>query len=557
MDVKPNYYSNPAFCQQSEYYHQKRALSPQGSVRQSPVGAQTSHVVFDNSLSEIHDNPEELVDNIEEQEFYEEVIVDNNGFIKGKKFVVVAQNNEGQKYIQLPQEERKGSRYGSTQQIHYNSPKNPPLQNQNSRYEYIPLQEQDPRCMPDALARSTPKKSQMLEEHVEIVPGIVHRYAVIEAEEETALTSKNEKYALVPVNQLNTVITSQNQNRYEYIKESPAPPKVHQVPQQQPNRYEYIQNTPPKNNSRYEYIQQSPPKAVGGRYDYPPAQRNPPRPGTNPIATQKLHELLSTPKKTKRQTPQRMMVSPHTSRRTTVNSPPLSPITKDPFQTPRNSPQRTIRPSLNSKVQQKLNYAIGSKQFNNNQEKRQPNTAIVPPMCSSPVQSIYGETTYSQKSESWMNLSVKGNTASGQALAIAAFIMFMCGVATTGLCFYMLSFMGRPYYLDFGTVAGFTCAIMGILGFRSRNVYWLPNRNYLSGYLILSLFSILTCTGLILLLVYDPDPGTPLADMTSAAVCGFSVLTLILALTGVVSSYCCKYPPPDNRVQHCSPGLTV
>lgn len=156
-----------------------------------------------------------------------------------------------------------------------------------------------------------------------------------------------------------------------------------------------------------------------------------------------------------------------------------------------------------------------------------------------------------------MNLSsVKGN-ASGQALVVAAFIMFLCGLVTTGLCFYMLSFMGRPYYLDFSTVAGFTCAVMGVLGCRARNVYWLPNRNYLSGYLVLSVFSLLTCGGLLLLLVYDPRPGTPLADMTSAAVCGFSVLTLLLALTGVVSSYCCKYPPPDNRVQHCSPGLRV
>lgn len=160
MECKPNYYTNPAFCQQSEFCPpQKRALSPQGSVRHSPVGAQTAHVVFDNSLSDL--NPEECVDNIEEQEFYEEVIVDDNGFIKGKKFVVVAQNNEGQKYIQVPQEERKGSRYGSTQQIHYN-------QNQRMRYEYIPMQEQEPRF------RSTPKKSP-LEEHVEIVPGVIHR----------------------------------------------------------------------------------------------------------------------------------------------------------------------------------------------------------------------------------------------------------------------------------------------------------------------------------------------------------------------------------------------
>lgn len=235
------------------------------------------------------------------------------------------------------------------------------------------------------------------------------------------------------------------------------------------------------------------------------------------------------------------VVSPRLPRR--MASPPLSPIPKDPFQTPRNSPQRPSRPPIHSKAQQKLNYAIGAKQLA--AQEKPPNTAIVPPMCSSPVQSIYGETTYSQKSESWMNLSVRSNP-SGQALVVAAFIMFLCGLVTTGLSFYMLSFMGRPYYLDFSTVAGFSCIVMGILGCRSRNVYWLPNRNYLSGYMVLSMFSLLTCGGLVVLLVYDPSPGTPLADMTSAAVCGFSVLTLLLALTGVVSSYCCKYPPPLN-----------
>ncbi|XP_050296635.1 uncharacterized protein LOC126736360 [Anthonomus grandis grandis] len=544
MEPKPNYYSNPAFCQQSEYLPQKRALSPQRDHRLSPIGAQSSHVVFDNSLSEIHDNLEEdQGDNIEEQEFYEEVIVDKNGFIQGKKFVVVAQNNEGQKYIQVPQEDKKGSRYGSSQQIHhYTLPKSPTRQN---RYEYIPMQEQDPRVV-----KSSPKQKQVREEHVEVVPGIVHRYAVIEAEEETELTNKNERYALVPVNQLNNIVSPQNNpSRYDYIQDHA---------QKRPaNRYEYIQNTPPKPTGiRYEYIQQSTPqKTNGSRYEFPTG--NSPRPGTNPVATQKLHEILSTPKKVRTpgagyqgQTPQKVVpLSPHHRRR--MASPPLSPIPKDPFQTPRNSPQRPSNP----KIQQKLNYALGSKTFNQ-PDKTKRNTAIVPPMCSSPVHSIYGETTYSQKSESWMNLSTK-TLSRDVSLVYAAFIMFLCGVVTAGLSFYMLSFMGRPYYLDFSTVAGFACALMGLLGCRSRNVYWLPNRNYLSGYLVLSLFSLLTCGGLVVLLLYDPPPGTALADMTSSAVCGFSALTLLLACAGVVSSYCCKYPPPDNRVQHCSPGLTV
>ncbi|XP_018575982.1 uncharacterized protein LOC108914616 [Anoplophora glabripennis] len=428
MATKKNYYTNPAFCQQSEFYNGQRPpqpLSPRGSIRQSPVGAQTPHRVLDNS-------------GVQEQEFYEEVVVDDQGFIKEKKFVIVAQNNEGRN------------------------------KNQNHRYEYIPMQEHDCRY-----SKTTPKKQQVQKE-VEVLPG------------------------------------------------------------RSPNRYEYIQTSPksPVSGGRYEYIQQPLQQRAG-----------------NPIATQKLHELLSTPKKinstSRNCTPQKIL-SPQSGRK--VIPPALSP---KEFQIPSNSPPK-IR-SHTSKAQQKLNYALGTRQLVE-QDKR--HTAIVAPMCSSPIHSVYSETTYSNKSESWMNLSI-GNKSVRSTLAVAALLMLLCGTVTSGLCFYMISIMGRLYFLDFGIVAGFTCLILGLLGFRTNNVYWLPNRNYISGYLVLSVFSLLTCVGLLVLLVMQPRPGTPLADITSGAVCGISVFSLILAVSGVVSSYCCKYPPPDNRVQHCAEGFTV
>lgn len=62
------------------------------------------------------------------------------------------------------------------------------------------------------------------------------------------------------------------------------------------NRYEYIQSSPARTGTRYEYVQQSTPQKPSGR---PVQPTNSLRPGTNPIATQKLHELLSTPKKVK------------------------------------------------------------------------------------------------------------------------------------------------------------------------------------------------------------------------------------------------------------------
>ncbi|XP_975069.2 uncharacterized protein spdo [Tribolium castaneum] len=394
-----NFYSNPAFSQQSEFYNGKPLSQIVQNVRQSPVGAQTQPQYREN---------EEYYD----EEFYEEMIVDDAGIIKQKKVLVVSS----------------------------------PTKDQKSRYEYIPMQEQ---------------------------------------------------------------------NRYIICQKQP--PQVHYAE-------EFVQGRP---NHRYEYIpEESPPKSVTrNRYEYiqfePPSPRKP----SNPIATQKLHELLSTPKKPP-------VMSPQAHRRV-----PPSPQ-RDPFITPRKSQTR-----------QKLNYALDTRQA---QDKR--HTAIVAPMCSSPIQSVYSETTFS-KTDSWMNLGPRKPTQ--VTLAVAAVMMMLCGGVTSGLCFYMVSIMGRLYFLDFGIVAGFTCLVLGFLGFRTRNCYWLPNRNYISGYIVLSVFSLLMCAGLLVLLVLQPKPGTPLADMTSGAVCGISVLSLVLASAGVMTSYCCKYPPPDNRVEHSVPGFTV
>ncbi|CAG9838345.1 unnamed protein product [Diabrotica balteata] len=518
MAKNPNSYLNPAFCQQSEYSNNypPRVLSPK-SVRHSPVGAQCIPQNVDQVGG--RNDIQHIEECLEEQEFYEEVLVDDKGFITDKKFVVVAQNNEGKKYIQIPpNEDRYGSRYGFSQSeerkgARYGlpTPTKPKLtRSQSQRYEYIQMQEQ----------KITPKKPQYHED-VEVSPGRVHRYAVIEAEEETELSSQSTRYALVPVDHLPSItatqqqMITQNKSRYEYIQEEPQP-----VIPQSPTRYEYIQTSPKKPQTSWPHIQQSP------------------RPA-NPTATQKLHEILSTPKK-----PTNQLLSPQSARK--LMPPPLSPIAKE-FQS--KTAQRMKKPA--PKAQQKLNYTLATRQIV--QDKR--HTAIVAPMCSSPIQSIYSETTYS-KSDSWSNLSIRKAPVKA-TLTFSAIMMVLCGAVTSGLSFYMIKIMDRQYFLDFGVVAGFTCLILGLLGFRSRNIYWLPNRNYISGYIILSVFSLLTCMALLVLLVKQPKQGTPLADMTSGAVCGFSALSLVLAALGIVSSYCCKYPPPDNRVQHCAQGFSV
>ncbi|KAJ8944923.1 hypothetical protein NQ318_013071 [Aromia moschata] len=478
MATAPNYYNNPAFCQQSEFHNngQPRALSPQGCVRYSPVGAQTVHRVLDTSSREGRTNPALDEDDVQEQEFYEEVVVDDEGFITEKSERVESKLNR----------------------------------NQSRRYEYIPMQQ-------------SPRKKDFSDE-TDAVPR-VHRYSTM-PEKETELSTNNGRYALVPVEVLGSMLSSRitpNSHRYEYIQDPPR---------QNGNRYEYIRASPPK--SKCEYVQQV----------HPQQQQQQSQRVCNPAATQKLHELLSTPRKS----PQKALTSP-SSRRVASSAP--SPVPKEAFRAQDKSPPKHRQ---TSRAHQKLNYALGTKQLARQEDKR--HTAIVAPMCSSPNHSVYSETTYSGKSESWMNVN-ENQSATRATVAVAAVLMLLCGAVSSALCFYMISLLGRLYYLDFGIVSGFTCLILGLLGFRARAFHWLPNRNYISGYLVMSVFSLMTCVGLLVLLVLQPRPGSPLADITSGAVCGVSALSLIISAAGVVSSYCCRYPPPDNRVQHCAEGFTV
>ncbi|KAK4884769.1 hypothetical protein RN001_001040 [Aquatica leii] len=532
-----NYYSNPAFCQQSEFYHYslQSSRSPQKgvtrshSVRQSPVGALSPTHSADNNFDNLQGNlppkpglkPSKLEcnnDSYEEQSFYEEILVDDNGLIKKKKIVIVptvdnrngnflpryqrVSNDNYQCQIKDLEDKHNGNRYAlvpTDENIQSNT------KNQKNRYEYTQFRQGNGNY------NLSPSKNRYLQESYELGHRSVHRYAVIPGDEETDFTT-DDRYEICQEN---------SRLKYAVIPQQPK--------QTRQTRYEYIDSI---NDFPENAIQQ--PKQMTSPITVRKAENLP--------ATQKLHELLTTPKKTPVKSPQQM---------TSTNFLNKS-IVSDPFVTP-NKILRKTSLDRNPKAQQKLNYVLSTRQ--QHQDKR--HTAIVTPICSSPIQSVYSETTYSNKSESWMNLSGQKQPVHA-TLTVAAFMMIICGGLTSCLCFYMVSFMGRLYFLDFGIVSGFACLLLGLLGCRSRNqYYWLPNRNYMSGYIILTLFSLLTCVGLLVLLFMQPKPGSPLADMTSGAVCGISVLSLILASAGVMASYCCKLPPPDNRVEHCARGFTV
>lgn len=370
--TRNNYYANPAFCQQSEFYHFSKN---QSNLRQPPVGAQSPiRVVREKPRQKYGDN-----DNYHEQEFYEEILVDEVGLVTQKKVVVIQSppNLSPQRY-----------------QFH-------PIK-QNHRYEYIPMQKHE-----------DPNHNQSYK-HEDNHRGTLHRYSIIpgdyddDEEEETELVIRNQSHPHTPT-------------RY--------PLQIEEI-----------------------------------------------KPKSNPKATQKLHEILSTPKKIKAipQSPPKKYIYE------TAPPPPLP--SREPFMTStpqKNQQQRLYTRERTPKAQQKLNYALSTRQGSQNKRT----TAIVAPICSSPLQTttVYSETTIANKSESWMNLSGHKQPVH-VTLTVAAVMMMLCGGVTSCLCFYMISFMGRLYFLDFGIVSGFSCLVLGVLGCRSRNYYyWLPNRNYMSG----------------------------------------------------------------------------
>lgn len=136
--------------------------------------------------------------------------------------------------------------------------------------------------------------------------------------------------------------------------------------------------------------------------------------------------------------------------------------------------------------------------------------------------------------------------------------------------------MRRSYYLDLGIISGFAAAALGTMGFRSRQCYWLPNRNYISGtfymklcvcsmalihqsglvhsfsgYVLVTVFSLLNCCGLLVLLGLNPYPGTPFHDLITGVILALSSLIVLIISLGVITSKWCIAPPPDNRVDVC------
>ncbi|XP_059613920.1 uncharacterized protein LOC132260036 [Phlebotomus argentipes] len=311
-----------------------------------------------------------------------------------------------------------------------------------------------------------------------------HRYAVVPTEEDPDDIQEQEE-------------TSMSTN-FQTIARSPSRRRLH-------HSYASIRDT------------KSPPRMAKDSTVATPQRPAPPVPISSltpqkNLATQKLHELLSTPPQ---KTPQKRIPAP------------LQPQTSTPLK-PHITPQRRLRYE-----EQQLGHQAADIRT----------TAVISPRLQAP--SFYDAPS---STKSWTNLSFQKVANATATIGAVSLMLILCGMMNSGLSIYMVARVGRSHYLDTGIISGFAAVALGFLGFRSRQCDWLPNRNYISGYILVTVFSLLNCCGLLVLLTLHPIPGTPIHDITTGVVLGLSSLTLLLISLGAISSRWCRAPPPDNRV---------
>ncbi|KAH8406941.1 hypothetical protein KR222_000890 [Zaprionus bogoriensis] len=289
-------------------------------------------------------------------------------------------------------------------------------------------------------------------------------------------------------------------------------------------------------------------------------------------ATRALHELLSTPRKmqppprlahsTPRnaahheqlqrerrlqlyQSQQLINMQQQSSSSSTTTTVSVAPSPALPLRQQRLSPQRlhyeTVKPAAMQAPpqQQQLpadrSMAVISPRVQQQQQQQQQELDL---------SSLHGKSQRNNNNNSYPQKLANATIT----LAIVSLMLVLGSTMNAGLIIYMIAHFGKSFYLQFGLVASFCGMGLGFLGFRSRHCEWLPNRSYTSGYILVTIFCLFKCCGLLLILVLDPFPGLPLHDVTTGVILGLSTFTMFFIGLGVIGSLWCYRPPPDNRV---------
>lgn len=257
-------------------------------------------------------------------------------------------------------------------------------------------------------------------EIIQMHNGRAHRYAVIPTDEdETCLSGEFETNSIV--------------RNYQSIKQTNSvpigfatPPKTKPSATTQTHKFNAnVFNTPnkhsqpklhqPTNNSKpqHQNVQRN-----------ESARKIPETPTKNPIATQKLHELLSTPRK--KPITNQTQLQRHGSYQTIIHRSPNRYQSQILYTTHK---QSEFTP-------QKLQYDV-RKVHAQQKFADQRTTAIISPRLQ---QSIYNETTLSDGTDkSWPHESYQKVENATATIAIISLMLILTGVLNSGLCMYMIS----------------------------------------------------------------------------------------------------------------------
>lgn len=280
------------------------------------------------------------------------------------------------------------------------------------------------------------------------------------------------------------------------------------------------------------------------KFLYPVATSSPqkiPTPQKN-LATQRLHELLSTPPKPKVQVQQPVAVRTPQKVTRFEQTP-----TRYEYERREEVYQRTTTPNKQF-TPQRLRYdqrTMSSTSVATTNGDLRTMAVITPRLQQLESSDTRDLEAFNKSRESDIyKIASAARTIGGIAL-----MMILVGVLNSGLCLYIIAMRGLVYYLISGIIAGFLCIALGSLGLKSQRTPWFPNRNYMSGLVLVIVFALLNCSALSVLIAVRPATGSPIHDMITGVVLGLSVLKVILICLGVVTSQCCNLLPPDNRVQ--------
>lgn len=263
------------------------------------------------------------------------------------------------------------------------------------------------------------------------------------------------------------------------------------------------------------------------------AQRN--------LATQKLHELLSTPPKPRITTPGPAPVrTPQKTTRFEATPTRYEYDRREEVYQRTTTPVKQFTPQRLRYDQRTMSTASIATTFAD-----QRTTAVITPRLQQLESSDSRDLEAFNKSR---ESDIYKIASAARTLGGIAFMMILCGVLNSGLCLYIIAMRGLLYYLISGIISGFLCIALGSLGLKSQRTPWFPNRNYMSGLVLVIVFSLLNGCALSVLVALRPAIGSPIHDMITGVVLGLSVLKVILICLGVVTSQCCNLPPPDNRV---------